>query len=77
MDLLELEQRLEQLESKTAFQDLTIEELNQVVTQQQMDITRLNERLRLLTERLKATRAQMWHRCQKKCRHRTTDKTQV
>ncbi|SUC38871.1 phi X174 lysis protein [Proteus mirabilis] len=41
MDIKEIEELLIQLESKIAFQDATIEELNQVVTQQQIEISRL------------------------------------
>ncbi|OWO81880.1 lysis protein [Photorhabdus luminescens] len=59
MDLSEFEQRLEHLESRIAFQDITVEELNQVVTKQQMEIARLKEHLRLMTERLKATQPSM------------------
>ncbi|MBP6121520.1 MULTISPECIES: SlyX family protein [Providencia] len=56
MDLSSLfEQRLELLESKVAFQELTIEQLNQVITEQQMQLTRMQEHLRIVAERLKSS----------------------
>ncbi len=50
-----LEQRLELLESKVAFQELAIEQLNQVITDQQMQLNRMQEHLRIVTERLKSS----------------------
>ncbi|EKT61041.1 SlyX family protein [Providencia sneebia] len=49
------EQRLELLESKVAFQELTIEELNQVITDQQMQLTKMQEHLKIVAERLKSS----------------------
>ncbi|MBI6466854.1 SlyX family protein [Proteus mirabilis] len=59
MDIKEIEELLIQLESKIAFQDVTIEELNQVVTQQQIEISRFKEALKIVTERLKSSQSSM------------------
>ncbi|HEK0445368.1 SlyX family protein [Proteus mirabilis] len=59
MDIKEIEELLIQLESKIAFQDATIEELNQVVTQQQIEISRFKEALKIVTERLKSSQSSM------------------
>ena len=47
------EQRLDELESRVAWQDQTIDTLNAAIAEQAIAITRLEEKLRLLTERLR------------------------
>ncbi|MBD1227419.1 SlyX family protein [Xenorhabdus griffiniae] len=53
MELSEFERRFEQLETKLAYQEATIEALNQEVIKQQIETDRLKEQLKLITERLK------------------------
>ncbi|MWP49303.1 MULTISPECIES: SlyX family protein [unclassified Gilliamella] len=50
-----MNQQLELLETKVAFQEITIEELNQMVTNLQADVSRLKEQLALLSQKLQVT----------------------
>jgi SlyX protein len=60
VDLLKkYEERLEDLESKLSFQEITIEALNQVVVEQQLEMVKLKEHVQLVTERLKATQSSL------------------
>ena len=52
-----IEARLAELESRLAFQDITIEELNQTVTAHELEIAKMRDLMRLLTEKVKATQS--------------------
>lgn len=51
------EQRLELLESKIAFQEVTIEQLNQIMTDQQMQLSKMQEHIRFVAERIKSSQS--------------------
>lgn len=49
-----MEDRLIEVETRLAFQEKAVEELNEVIIRQQAEIDRLEEELALLTTRLRA-----------------------
>ena len=57
MQDLSLEARLAELESRLAFQEITIEELNQTVTAHELEMAKMRDLMRLLTEKVKATQS--------------------
>ncbi|WP_392566427.1 SlyX family protein [Utexia brackfieldae] len=52
--LFSLNQRIEILETKVAFQEMTIEELNQMIILLQKESLQYAEQMRLLTEKLQS-----------------------
>ena len=50
-----IEARLAELESRLAFQDITIEELNQTVTAHELEMAKMRDLMRLLNQKVNAT----------------------
>ncbi|WFN97464.1 SlyX family protein [Edwardsiella ictaluri] len=57
--LNDLESRLEQMESRIAFQEITIEDLNQTVIALQLEVGKYREQIRLLIDKFRAVQPSM------------------
>ncbi|MCS2148999.1 MULTISPECIES: protein SlyX [Scandinavium] len=55
MSEITLEARLAELESRVAFQEITIEDLNQTVTSHEMEMAKMRDNMRLMVEKLKSS----------------------
>lgn len=55
MSEITLEARLAELESRLAFQEITIEDLNRTVTAHEMEMAKMRDSMRLMVEKLKAS----------------------
>lgn len=58
MNTSEIDERINELEFKVAYQDDLIEDLNQVIASQQKELLLLNEKLSLLAKQLESYRTQ-------------------
>lgn len=55
----ETEARLEMLESKIAFQEFTIEELNQTIITMQLELGKYRDQMHLLVDKLKTVQSSL------------------
>ncbi|USD65523.1 SlyX family protein [Vibrio sp. SCSIO 43136] len=53
-DKQQLENRIEDLECRLAFQEQTIEELNEALSQQQMQMSKMQEQMRFMVSKVKS-----------------------
>lgn len=56
-ELAALQARLDHLESRQAFQEVTIEELNKVIIQQQIELEKLRTQVRFAVTKLREVQA--------------------
>lgn len=56
-ELAALQARLDHLESRQAFQEVTIEELNKVIIQQQIELEKLRTQVRFVVTKLREVQA--------------------